>query len=278
MVIATRDRRAELLATLARLARLAENPPVVVVDNGSSDGSAAAVRQAFPHVAVVALRRNLGGAARSVGVERLGTPYVAFCDDDSWWGDGALRRAATAFERHLSLGLVAARILVGDDRRPDPVSEAMARSPLGRRRDLPGPSVLGFVACGAVVRREAYRQAGGFDVRFGIGGEEALLAMDLAARGWDLVYCADVVAYHAPSPLRESATRRRVVARNDLWTAWLRRPLWVAAGHILRAATARDAAARRGLVDAVRGAPWVLADRRRLPAAVEGDLRRLRRR
>ena len=50
VVIATADRREQLLHTLARLMALPEQPPVIVVDNGSVDGSAAAVRAAFPRV------------------------------------------------------------------------------------------------------------------------------------------------------------------------------------------------------------------------------------
>ncbi|HEU4346617.1 MAG TPA: glycosyltransferase, partial [Actinoplanes sp.] len=55
VVVITRNRRAGLLRTLRRLADLPERPPVIVVDNGSEDGTAAAVRAAFPAVEVVPL-------------------------------------------------------------------------------------------------------------------------------------------------------------------------------------------------------------------------------
>jgi N-acetylglucosaminyl-diphospho-decaprenol L-rhamnosyltransferase len=56
---------------------------------------------------------------------------------------------------------VAARILVGPEERTDPVTALMADSPLPRAEDAPGPSVLGFLACSAVLRREAFLQVGG---------------------------------------------------------------------------------------------------------------------
>jgi hypothetical protein len=48
--------------------------------------------------------------------------------------------------------------------------------------------VLGFLACAAVLRREAFRQVGGFNPALHMYGEEDLLAMDLAAAGWRLSY------------------------------------------------------------------------------------------
>jgi GT2 family glycosyltransferase len=224
VVIATRNRSTELLGTLTRLRALQEQPPIVVVDNGSTDGTSALVRDNYPGVQLVGLRRNRGAAARTVGARLVHSPYVAFSDDDSWWAPGALRRAVELLDRHPRLAVLAARVLVGPERRLDPVCGEMAHSPLPPADDLPGPSVLGFIACGAVVRRAAFLEVGGFDVRLGVGGEEELLAVDLAERGWGLAYVAEVVAYHHPSPSRDPSGRRRVQVRNALWSAWPRSP------------------------------------------------------
>ena len=137
------------------------------------------------------------------------------------------------------------------------------------------PSVLGFLACGAVVRRSAFLAVGGFDRRFGIGGEEELLAIDLRARGWELAYCDEVVAHHHPAGSPNPASRRRRQARNGLWAAWLRRPLGVAGARSARALF--DPAGRGGLRDAAAGWRWLVTQRRPAPALVEADLRRLAR-
>jgi GT2 family glycosyltransferase len=270
VVMATRDRRAQVLRTLERLAALpAPAPPVIVVDNASTDGTVEAVRDAHPDVRVLALDANHGAAARNAGAEAATTPLVAFCDDDSWWAAAAPARVATHFARHPRLGLLAARVLVGDEERLDPTCVAMAAGP--RAAGAPGPSVVGFLACGAVVRRDALLGVGGFHARFGIGGEESLLALDLAAAGWQLAYVEDVVAHHHPERGPRQGRARRMV-RNDLWTSWLRRPPDVAARATLAALRPRDLA---GLADAARGLPWVLRERRRLPRAVERDVRRV---
>jgi hypothetical protein len=91
-------------------------------------------------------------------------------------------------------------------------------------RDSPlAPEVRGFVACGAVVRRDALLACGGFEPRFQFGGEEELLALDLAAARWRLRYADDAVAHHAPADGERDGRDFRDL-RNALWTAWLRRP------------------------------------------------------
>jgi GT2 family glycosyltransferase len=277
VVIITRDRRDELLRTLGLLAAVPERPRVVVVDNGSRDGTAAAVLAAHPTVEVIALPEDVGAAGRTAGVRAVETPYVAFCDDDSWWAPGALARAADLLDADPRLGLVAARVLVGREERLEPACAAMAASPLAPEAGLPGPRILGFVACGAVVRRSAYLEVGGFDPSHGVGGEEALLATDLASAGWRLVYVDDVVAHHHPSGVRDPTERRATVVRNDLWFAWQRRPLAHALRHTARAAAAarRDPAARAGVTAALRGLPRALRGRRPVDGALAHDLGRL---
>jgi N-acetylglucosaminyl-diphospho-decaprenol L-rhamnosyltransferase len=168
-------------------------------------------------------------------------------------------------------------VLVGPDRRRDPVCDEMAHSPLGRAADLPGPSVLGFIACGAVVRRSAFLEVGGFHTRLGVGGEEELLAVDLAARGWGLAYVEEVVAYHHPSPSRDPSARRRVQVRNALWSAWLRRPLGGAARQTvhLAARAMRQPGAWSGILLALLGLPWVLRERHPVHPELEAALRTL---
>jgi GT2 family glycosyltransferase len=276
VVVATRNRAAELDATLARLLALPEEVPVVVVDNASDHGAQPRARH-HPRVRVLELRENLGAAARTVGTRHADSPYVAFSDDDSWWAPGSLELAAALLDSHPRLALVAARILVGPEERLDPVSAAMASSPLEATPDLPGQPVLGFLACGAVVRRAAFLQVGGFHRRFGVGGEEALLALDLAATGWGLAYVDQVVAHHHPSTNRDHRGRRRAQVRNQLWLAWLRRPLGVAAGCTVRALVEAlgDRDTRAGTVQALGGLPWVVRARHPVPPLVEADLRRL---
>lgn len=275
----TRNRLAEAQRTLEHLRALPERPEIVVVDNSSSDGTVAALRAGDRRLSVVSLERDIGAGARNVGVERASTPYVALCDDDSWWAPGALRRATELLDAHPRLGLIAARVHVGADERLDATCAAMRDSPLLGSSSQPGKPVLGFLACASVMRRDAFRSVGGFRSELGIGGEEQLLAVDLVAAGWHVAYVDELLAHHHPSPRRNGRTRELVVARNALWFSWLRRPLWNVVALTLAAVgrAALDGTQRAALWQALRGLPWVLRDRRRLPPAVERDLRRLER-
>lgn len=275
-MIATRNRADELLMTLARLSRSTADAPIVVVDNASTDGTTERVRRDYPAVTVLRADRNLGAAARNLGAHRADTPYIAFNDDDSWWSEGSLAAAETVFDRYPRLGLLAARTLVGCQERPDPLNLLLRNSPLGRSPDLPGPSVLGFLACSAVVRRDAFLHVGGFSPLLFFAGEEQLLALDLAAAGWALCYLDELVVHHHPSPSRVPAVRRRRrQLRNRLLTAWMRRS--VGTGLTATAALARDAlrdpAAALALLEALARARSALRTRRALPEAVEQQVR-----
>lgn len=269
VVVASHNRREQLLNTLPR-----HRAPVILVDNASTDGTAEAVAERLPHVRVTRLPTNAGAAARNVGAELARTPYVAFADDDSYWEGDALDQATRTLDAHRRTALLAARVLVGPAARLDPVSAEMAAAPLGTPPDQPGPSVLGFLACAAVVRRDAFLAVGGFQPKLHVYGEESLLAMDLAAAGWELAYVPSLVVRHLPAPGgRDPAARRRRQVRNDLLTTWLRRPASRAVRAAARALSTSHG--RAGLQDALGELPWVIRHRRRLPSHVEAALRRL---
>jgi GT2 family glycosyltransferase len=279
LVILTHERLAEVTRTLEHAVALPDAPAIIVVDNGSRDGTAAAVTRRFPSVSVVALPDNRGAAGRNEGARRAASPFVAFSDDDTWWAPGALTRAADLLERHDNLGLITGRVLVGPAEREDPTCRLMAESPLPREAGAPGTPVLGYLAGASVARRVAFLGVGGYEPRFFLGGEEALVAVDLVAAGWTIAYVPEVVAHHHPSAARDATRRRSLLARNALWLAWLRRGWRPALRET--AATARravtDPVARRALREALGGAAWAWRRRRPVPARVEAMLALLER-
>jgi GT2 family glycosyltransferase len=277
VVILTYNRAHELRRTLEKMRALPEQPKLIVVDNASTDDTCAIVQKEFPEVELIRRPENTGAAARNHGVRAARTPYVAFCDDDSWWAPGALSQAAAVLDANPVVAAVCAKILLGPQEKVDPVCDSMAASPLPQAQ-LPGPSLLGFVACAVVFRRQAYLDAGGYEAKFFVGGEEELLALDLLVKDWRIVYLDDLIVHHHPSSFRDNGGRQRIVIRNALWVAWMRLPFAVALNHSVRilGMAHRRKVLLPALLSAVRELPWVMRMRRVLPADVLALYRTLR--
>jgi GT2 family glycosyltransferase len=271
LVMTTRNRAARAADAVERALGLPEQWPIVVVDDASDDATGDRLRNRFgPAITVIRLPRNLGAAARNVGVQKATTPFVAFVDDDSSWESGSLTRAVEVFERHPTLGLVAAQVLVDPDGRPDPICDAMGASPLAPT--AAGPSVLGFLACAAVVRRQAFLAVGGFSPLMHVGGEEALLAIDLRAAHWTLTYRNDIRARHAPLMTDGGRSDRRSrQMKNAVLVALMRRSVGVA-GRELAVLVRRalgDSDAARALIGVVQRLPEAVSQRRPVSPSLE---------
>lgn len=277
VVVITADRRPELLSTLARLADLPEQPHVIVVDNGSRDGTAEAVTDGHPWVELFVLRDNAGAVARNLAVRAATTPYVAFNDDDTWWEPGSLERAADVLDLHPPVAVVTATILVEPHGTEDPVVEDMRVSSLSNEMSLPGMPLLSILAGASVVRREAFLQVGGFEPRLLIGGEEELFSTDLASAGWALRHVPELVVHHQASTVRDPGLRRAQGLRNTLWFQWLRRPAadaWRRSIATIHGAP-RDRITVRAVAETIRSGTWVLRERRLAPPEVIAGLRAL---
>lgn len=279
VVVITHNRCAELLRTLRRLRELPERPRVLVTDNACTDGTAEAVRRDFPDVVLLRPGRNLGAVGRNLAVRRVRTPYVAFCDDDTWWEPGSLRRAADLLDERPRLAAVTARILVEPHGTEDPVVRELRESPLTGPDWLPGPALGSFLAAATVMRTDAFRAGGGFHPGLWLGGEEELLATDLQRQGWWLSYTEDLTVHHEASVLRDSTARRILGLRNTLWFTWLRRPLLPALRRTayLMVTVPHDVASARAFAHAAAGLPWVLRQRDPVPREIEDRLTALQR-
>ena len=277
IVVLTFNRRDELLRTLRELSRIDESVRIVVADNASTDATAEAVAEHHPRVEIVRLAHNVGAAGRNAGARACTTPYIAFCDDDSWWLPESIACAAATLDRHPTLAAVTARVLVGDEMREDPTNARMAASPLPNTLGVRGSELLGLLAGACMMRRDAFLAVGGYDPRLFLGCEEALLAVDLMSAGWRMAYIPDAVVCHHPSGARDVAARRRLALRNALWLAWLRRP-WTSVYEATRVwwtESRCDGALLRNATDALRGLGWILRARHVVSPNVEQALRAL---
>jgi GT2 family glycosyltransferase len=277
VVMITLNGGPRVFPALQHLTGLPERPRVVVVDNGSSDCTGEAILRRFPGVTIVDAGTNLGSAGRTLGVQAVDAPYIAFAEDDSWYAPGSLALAADVLDAHPEIGLLQAHVLVGPNERPDPLHADMVGTPVQDAPELPGHPILSFLEGASIVRRTAYLAVGGYDPRLLVGGPEEHLAADLLTAGWKLRYVPEIVAHHHPDHGEPSPFVRRLGLRNTLWFAWRRRPpraalRWTA--HVVgQSGLSPNTVA--GLVMALAGLPRVLRHRRPLPPEVERQMAQL---
>jgi len=180
---------------------------VVVVDNGSTDGSLSYLAAEHPEVRVLALGRNTGFApAANRGLQAVGSGYVALLNTDVVLAADWLQRVVGVLDGDPGAAGVACKMLSLDD--PAEVYDAgdvLRRDGACEQRgrfhrddgsfDQPG-EVFGACAGAALYRREALMAVGGFDERYFAYLEDVDLALRLRLAGWGCRY-EPAVALHA---------------------------------------------------------------------------------
>jgi GT2 family glycosyltransferase len=190
---------------------------IIVVDNASSDGSAALVRERFPEVMLIANDVNRGfGAANNQALRRATGELVALVNPDCEVRDAAIAQLVCFLRAHPRAAVAGGGLRYGDGafqhsafRFPSlaqialdffPLNWRLLESPLnGRyaqaRRHTPFQidHPLGAFMC---LRRTAFEQAGGFDEAFFMYVEEVDLCYRIKRAGWEVWCVPDAVAVH----------------------------------------------------------------------------------
>jgi GT2 family glycosyltransferase len=273
----------------------------VVVDNGSSDGTVAWLREQWPSVDVVALPRNVGvTAALNVCLDAARTELVALLNNDLELDPDCLGELVAAMREHPRAGSAAAKLLDFHDRGVlDGAGDVFVWQGLGARRgngvrdrgqfDEPRPI---FGACGAVAvyRRDALAQVGPFDASFFAFYEDSDWAFRAQLAGWDCRYVPTAVAFHMGSATVGAVATdfvRYHLWRNTVWlvakdypaSALLRQAPRLVHGQLVHLREAvRERRVRlwlRAMHDAARGLPSALRRRRDVQRTRARSLREL---
>jgi GT2 family glycosyltransferase len=214
-----------LLACLESLARM--DAEIVVLDNASEDGSAAAVRERFPDVRVIAQSHRAGFGANHNAVIRATTGrYVYVLNEDTTADDWGFEALTAYLDAHPRVAALGPKLLYPDGRVqdsawrfPTPLVSTLSLATLGRigvvQSHGDAPRAVDWVMGAAVVlRRAALDEVGLFDEGFFLYSEEVDLQARLHRAGWEVHYFPRVSVVHHESQFSAEIPERRI---NEMW-------------------------------------------------------------
>ena len=230
------------LATLRSVYELNySNFRVLVVDNGSTDGSDRTVQQAFPQIDFVGNDRNLGfGGGANVGLDyarQQEADYVFFVNNDTVLDQSLLEELVAEAEAHPRAGLLTPKIYYYDE--PTHIWAAGARM----AHFPPRVKIIGFgkrdhskydvlrqvdyaTGCALLIRREVLDTVGGFDpIYWPIYQEDYDYCARVAKQGWEIWYVPKAKLWHKVSrSQRGSGTMAFNLGKNTV-------PFYLRHGH-----------------------------------------------
>lgn len=274
---------------------------IVLVDNGSTDGSIEFVREQFPEVQIVALPYNAGFAAgNNYAMRAARGEYVALLNNDAYAEPDWLARMIEVAEQHPEAGLFACKLLYAHD--PRLINAAgLALDWAGFCWEWQGGTVddpqervveecFGPSGAAALYRRAMLDEIGLFDEDFFAYAEDADLSWRALRAGWHSLYVPQARAYHVSSATagEGSPVKSRLLGRNKIWMLAKNVPggrylgwwLLLAAYDLLSVGwgllSRRDTAAVAGRWAALRGLRQMWRKRRASPMRTNSYLKLLK--
>jgi GT2 family glycosyltransferase len=189
------DRRDELRTSLRKMLFESDydsgRVDVIVVDNASTDGSAAMVEEEFPQVRLIRRETNCGVSGWNDGFAVARGAYVLALDDDCYLPPDGLRRTMAAAREH-DADLVSFKVVSTAD--PEFVFSDEYRTGL-----------FMFWGCAVLVRRQALHQLEGYDPEIFVWANELEFMIRFFDRGYRHLHLPDVVAQHMKAPWDRSS-------------------------------------------------------------------------
>ena len=291
MVVVNWNRKELLRSCLQSLGRQTDATfETIVVDNGSTDGSADLAEREFG-LRVIRNPENRGFcAANNQGLAAAQGEFIALLNNDAEAEPGWLAALRQACASHADVGMAASKVLVWEDpQRIDKAGHLIFPDGQNRGRGIGAldegqfdreEEVLWPDGCAAMYRREMLDRIGGFDEDFFAYGDDAELGLRARIAGWKCVYTPRaVVRHHRGSTLgKDSARRLALIERNRLLLALKLFPwslLWLNPFFYAARLAAGLVAALRGTGDTAHfpglSGKWSMAR-----AMLSGDLAALR--
>jgi len=234
VIIVTRNTRELTVAAVASVLQTSEalNAEVIVLDNGSSDGTADALREKFPGVLCLNSDTNLGFAkAVNRAVREATGEFLLLLNSDAMLRPCSLCAAVDWMRAHPRCGVVGVQLLNTDGSRqnsianfPTLATELLNKSLLrrinprrypGKETAFDGPiEVETVIGAFMLVRRTLWDALGGLDERFFFFVEETDFCFQARKRGWQVMHLPHVFVGHGRG---QSAKQVLPAARIEYW-------------------------------------------------------------
>jgi GT2 family glycosyltransferase len=206
---------------------------VVLVDNGSEDGSVGMVRKRFPWIVeIIENPENLGfGVANNQAIARARGRYVVLLNNDTEVDSGWLAALVEAAEADASIGMCASKILnfyrrdeidnTGHLIYPDGLNRGRGRLEVDRGQYDGAREALFPSGCAALYRRTMLDEIGLFDDTFFAYGDDTDLGLRGRLAGWGCAFVPEALVYHRYSATtgQYSVQKAFLVERNRVWVA-----------------------------------------------------------
>ncbi|HEX5798202.1 MAG TPA: glycosyltransferase family 2 protein [Candidatus Saccharimonadales bacterium] len=182
---------------------------IILIDNGSADGSVEYLQKQFPNIRLIAQKKNLGFAGgANVGIKNAlkgDANYIALLNNDVVVDKSWLQSLVNAMEEDDSIGAVTGKLLNKKGDRVDNTGDEYSVWGLTIPRDRgikidklnrDDGKVFGACAGAALYRAEVFKNIGLFDEKFFAYYEDSDLNFRMQLAGWETKYQPSAVAYH----------------------------------------------------------------------------------
>lgn len=233
ILIITWNRKNDILETIRSIYDLSyQNFEIIVVDNGSTDGTEEAIGQANLQVRLIKLDRNMGTTiGRNAGIIAARGEIIFFLDSDASPAPVTLMNIVHRFQSDPSLGIINSKIVNAYTKEIDHTAGWVYTERNKADQDKEFLS-FSFSEGGCAIRREVFDRVGLFWEMLFFGGEGLDYSMRVWDAGYKIIYYPKAIVYHRVSPhMRAAGSQRDCLAlKESLYTYLVRYPWWLLIG------------------------------------------------
>lgn len=275
VVIITHNRLNELIACLNSVScQTFDGFEIVLVDNGSIDGTPEIVEKKYSEVRVIRLPNNEGvPGARNIGAVNAKGDLLFFLDDDAIIEKGILKKISDRFNKDQSISVIACNLVDNENQ------------PLINRKYDKEYHTADFPGGAVVIKKDLFQKLGYYPKDFFYAAEEADLSLRIYNAGFYIKYCPEILVCHNISASERFSWRRiYYCTRNNIWVAWKYLPFYSALNnsifnlltHLIKSFKHRLIRYYfKGVWDGILGIPKILEERKPINKHAQETVKRL---